>query len=60
MLLFLDRLMAPQNTMLIEVSGKLSKKTCFTLRVALLWRVPLRNKLEVERSVDMVLQDITV
>ncbi|KAL6569532.1 hypothetical protein OROMI_014046 [Orobanche minor] len=49
--------MAPQNTMLSEVIGKLSKKSCFTLRVVRLWRVPLRNKPEVARTVDMVLQD---
>ncbi|KAL6582048.1 hypothetical protein OROMI_006062 [Orobanche minor] len=50
--------MAPQNTMLSEVIGKLSKKSCFTLRVVRLWRVPLRNKPEVARMADMVLQDI--
>ncbi|KAL6572238.1 hypothetical protein OROMI_013196 [Orobanche minor] len=49
--------MAPQNTMLSEVIGKLSKKSCFTLRVVRLWRVPLRKKPEVARTVDMVLQD---
>ncbi|KAL6556798.1 hypothetical protein OROHE_006674 [Orobanche hederae] len=49
--------MAPQNTMLSEVIGKLSKKSCFTLRVVRLWRVPLRNKPEVARTVNMVLQD---
>ncbi|KAL6574841.1 hypothetical protein OROMI_012126 [Orobanche minor] len=49
--------MAPQNTMLFEVIGKLSKKSCFTLRVVRMWRVPLRNKPEVARTVDMVLQD---
>ncbi|KAL6564898.1 hypothetical protein OROMI_016348 [Orobanche minor] len=56
-LYFLNGVMAPQNTMLSEVIGKLSKKSCFTLRVVRLWRVPLRNKPEVARTVDMVLQD---
>ncbi|KAL6505554.1 hypothetical protein OROHE_022933 [Orobanche hederae] len=49
--------MAPQNTMLSEVVGKLSKKACCTLRVIRLWKVPRPNEPNIARSVDTVLQD---